>query len=40
MKKALANFQFSAVCRLKTVPEEEEVDYLNEKLDHDHWIIT
>lgn len=31
---------FSCVCQLKTVPEEEEVDYLNEKLDHDHWIIT
>lgn len=28
------------VCLLRTEPEEEEVDYLNEKLDHDHWIIT
>lgn len=40
MKKALANFQFSTECLLRSVPEEKEVDYLNEKLDHDHWIIT
>lgn len=39
MKKALANSNLSACVRqfrLRTVPKEEEVDYLNEKLDHDH----
>lgn len=29
-------FSCMCVCLLRIVPEEEEVDYLNEKLDHDH----
>lgn len=39
MEKALANFQFPAVCVGQRLC-QEEVDYLNEKQDHDHWIIT
>lgn len=30
----------SCVCPLRTVAEEQELDYLNERMDHDHWIIA
>lgn len=36
--RKISNFELCGSAN--TVPEEEEVDYLNETQDHDHWIIT